>query len=279
MRYFGLFFNLTLLFLTSCAPVVKPTRIYPYNVDLLASSIKKLDVPIEKFTPADRVGIISIEFGEPVDFPVNYLIEDNLLRKLFEANVKILERDPDVFPVLFSESKENFQYCSKGAFDALSQLPSSLKTATKVLAYRVLECGVTTELIGKEERKEKPIIEVKIEVFGKKVTEEKIGGIKRTAYTSLSARIIDTKTSAIVWSGNLTGEAIDTVPINIYPTLGNRNLWFYSHGLPNKEFIKIKSPLITELVTPEKTGFFASLSKKLGGMFKSKETTRRRRKK
>lgn len=200
------------LLLLSCAREARMPRIYPMNVDFIESSIEKVTVPEAAFTTRDRVALVSTEFGEPVDIPVNYLIEDRLIEKLYKSNVKVVERDPDILPKLYSEMGPKYMYYPPGFFDFTFYTESTLSSATKILSYRVLDCGMTTEDISEEK-------------------------VKRTAYTSLFVKIMDSR-SNVLWSGVRTGEVSDTMPTNFLASLGGRELYFYSHGLPNKDLIK-----------------------------------------
>lgn len=184
------------------------------NIDLIAESIKKITLPLGGFKKGDKVAIVSIEKGFSSDFPVNYLIEDQIVEKLYKEGARVLERDPEVLKgSLFSESGNTYTlYTEKFHTDTTAEpVEFELSSAEKLLVYRVLECGVRyIPLEGKSTK------------------------TQREAQTILNARIENAKTGLVIWAGQLKGTASDEVPTAYLPALEKLDLKFYRHKLPNQ---------------------------------------------
>jgi hypothetical protein len=178
------------------------------------------------------VAIWSIEFGKAVDVRVNYLIEDNLLEKFAKKNISIVERDPEILRHLYSESGYRYNYLidTLWGLNLLTELP--LTRATKIVSYRVLDCGI------------KSIVPIMVEagksggcIFGGggKIMQSML---QRHAETHLGVRIINAKTGDIIWSDYISGVAIDTIPPELLWSLGEKELARYPHTLPNRALVE-----------------------------------------
>lgn len=206
---------MVLLLLLNCAPKEVRVVTYPSNVDLIASSIQKLELPDWRIPKGDKATLVSIEYGDPVDTPVNYLIEDQLIEKLHKMGVTVLERDPEVIKDLFSESGNKYTFYNPKLLipDSAGNLKGfPLSTADKIIAYRVLECGLK-------------YLQVKYET----------DKVERNACTVLHVRIENTRSGIVEWVGTLKGEVTDEVPVSALGDLERKDLIFYEHGLPNRK--------------------------------------------
>lgn len=221
MRRRGIFIIMALMFV-GCAARRAVPPVYKLNVELIAESIKKIEVPKYVVRKGERVAVISLETVEAANVPVNYLIEDQLIQKIAKLEAIPVERNPLLVRNLISESEDRFTYFWR---DTLSR-STNLSAADKILAYRVLECGLRYE-----EEAEKPKGACCIAPLPGTA---KGGMIKRVAYTSLHLRIEDTKTSIVRWAGELEGRVTDRIPQDMVEPLKERELIFYKHGLPNK---------------------------------------------
>jgi hypothetical protein len=201
--------------LFGCAPRKAIKEELPKNVDLIIKSIKELDLS-DKVKSGENIALVSIEFGQPTDFPVNYLIEDELIQKMYETGITILERDGDVLRNLIAESEGKYQYLHKINPDSIYVLRTNLTAANKIIAYRVLECGVRFKAVGNSKKKA-----------------GEASFLKREAITVLHVRIEDPKTGIVKWVGDIKGEASDLVNSTEVSSLESKDLIFYEHGLPN----------------------------------------------
>ena len=91
-----------LFILSSCMAKLKKSP-SPKNVEMVERSIQNLDLG-GKFSAGEKVAIINLEYGQPMDFPVASLVEDQLVEKLHNLGAKVLERDRDILANLIMES-------------------------------------------------------------------------------------------------------------------------------------------------------------------------------
>lgn len=248
MKTIKLLIAVSLLCLSCTPTVTKEIRksAYPTHNELIATSIRETKIPMNFFTAKDTIAIWSIEFGKAVDLPVNYLVEDNLLEKFAKRNIGIVERDPEIIRHFYSESQTRYTYLFDTLWNLnlLAGLP--LQRATKIITYRVLDCGI------------KSIEPIKVEagkaggccIFGGGAIMQ--GMLQRKAETKLAVRIINGRTGDILWSDYVTGEATDTIPPDLLLTLAGKRLTFYPHTLPNRSVVEAQmvAPPVTVGITP-----------------------------
>jgi hypothetical protein len=89
-------------------------------------------------------------------------------------------------------------------------IETDLMAATKLLTYRVLECGINYSKI-----------------------ELDLNNINRHAKTRLHCRLEDTKSGEIISSGIVENELIDKIDESKLKDLEEFHYYFYDHGLPN----------------------------------------------
>lgn len=201
--------TVAILMILGCAPKIIKPMTYPMNVDLIAESIRKIELPSGSISTGQTVALVNVESVEDVDLPVNYLIADQLIQNVMKTGATVMERHPRLIKKLISESKDEYVLFNQ---DSTIQ-ETSLSAADRIIAFRVLECGLEyTPLEG--------------------------GTVMRQAYTSLHLRVEDAKTGQILWLGTLEGKATDQVPIEVVGNLNARRLVFYKHGLPNQQFLE-----------------------------------------
>lgn len=219
------YLGISLSLLVGCAPKKVRKPVYPTNVELIASSIDKIEIPEWAFKAGEKVAIQSIEWPEPQDSPLDYLIQDQLMRRLYKLKTMPVERDKEILHTLFAESGHKYTYYPKIYIDSIAKkIKTPLKTADKIFSYRVMECGINY-VAGEQKAK-----------GGCCLGGTSGGGsptMERRAYTSLSCRVTSAKTSRILWAGTLSGLKKDVVPITDLPQLEDMGLRFYAHGLPN----------------------------------------------
>lgn len=224
---------LTLIIVSCTQPVLKEIRkpSYPTHNEAIAASIRNVNIPMTYFSTNDTVAIWSLEFGKALDSPVNYLIEDNLLEKFAKKNITTVERDPDMLKRLYSETGYRYSWIIDSLWSPNMLAESPIQKATKIVAYRVLDCGI------------KGIEPIMVEagkgggcIFGGGTIMQ--GMLERRAETHLGVRVINAHTGDIIWSDYVTGVAIDTIPPDLLLTLGEKKLTQYPHTLPNRALVE-----------------------------------------
>jgi len=178
---------------------------------------------------------IESDIDNHLDEGVLYMIEDNLIELLINRGYNVVERDPDALNNLYRESslkfkKENPKYNNLNSIDNLDKLAgpnieargsvisknsveefieTQINSATYILSYRVLECGVVyNEIINNYEL------------------------LERSSRTRLHCRLTNTKSSKIYAAGLVENEFIDKVYISDVRNLQKISYKYYDHTLP-----------------------------------------------
>ncbi|HOK40786.1 MAG TPA: CsgG/HfaB family protein [bacterium] len=188
--------------------------------------------------------VMSAEQVEDRDYPNLALVEDAIISALTKAGYNVLERDNDILiRILYQEGKN--EITSVVVPPTTSQLDER-EESTQLPKYN-LDYGKKVQIISSKVNPEvgseniKPadyIISYRIVEQGVKYSksleadEYGIGQIKRKAYTKLHIRIIDAKTSQIVWANNIEGSKEDFVPKWMVKKLEETGYQFYSQSLP-----------------------------------------------
>ncbi len=244
MKYLKIISIFLSLFIACTQPVIKEIRkpSYPTHNELIAASIRNVNIPMTYFWTKDTVAIWSLEFGKALDSPVNYLIEDNLLEKFAKNNIGTVERDPDMLKRLYAETGYRYTFVVDTLWNLSMLGESPIQRATKIVTYRVLDCGIKSiEPIEVEAGKAGGCC-----IFGGGAIMKNM--LQRRAETHLGVRIINARTGDILWSDYITGVAIDTIPPELLLALGEKKLTQYPHTLPNRSLVE------AQMVTPAVTG-------------------------
>lgn len=188
--------------------------------------------------------VMSSEATEERDYPNISIIEDAIVSSLAKAGFNVLERDNDILVrVLYQEGKGNVSSVvippTTGQLDDKeepTQLPKynldygkkvqivsskvnpeigndAIKPADFIISYRILEEGI------------KYLKPNEVDEYG-------VSQLKRKAMVKLHIRIIDAKTSKIIWANNLEGVKEDFVPKWMVKKLEETGYQFYSQSLP-----------------------------------------------
>ncbi len=137
-----------------------------------------------------------------------------LLKELSQLKIKNLTIAPNELNINLTE-KRSFLGEEKGKdvnlidLKLLKDLAPNLKTADKLLTFRVLECGV------------------------RYVKDEKPGMVKRQANTLLALRLIDAKSGIIQWADIIEGKSEDRIPAIAIKAAERAHYRFYGFALPN----------------------------------------------
>lgn len=205
---------LIFLVVVGCAPTNKfNIRDELNNVEMIEKSSEKLEFPTDYFNEFDRVSLVSLESKIRAVKEVGNLIQDNLMKNFQNHKIPVMEREQKLLKDFFLE-----QNVQKGEDDLAFGTKFNFERSNKIVAYRVLECGLRFE----EDLKNK--------------------SITRHAFTKLRIRIIESNSSHIIWSGIIEGEFSDILPNYIYH-LVNEPLIFYAHGLPAFQY-RVKESLV-----------------------------------
>jgi len=180
---------------------------------------------------------IESDINNHLDDGVIYMIEDNLITLLIESGYNVVERDPDALGNLYRESdlkfkKANPKYKKLNSINNLDKLAgpnieargsvinensnsqaeyieTQINSATYILSYRVLECGVVYNEIA-----------------------NKSDVLDRSSRTRLHCRLTNTKTSKIYAAGLLENEFNDVVYASDVKNLQQISYKYYDHTLP-----------------------------------------------
>ncbi|MEO0142884.1 MAG: hypothetical protein ABIL70_08175 [candidate division WOR-3 bacterium] len=186
---------ITSIFL-ACAPaVVEKPVIPPTNTEAIIKAIEKIEIPWTLIRAGERIALINIETEKSRDYPINYLIEDRLIKKISEKGAIPVERNTKLLPGLLLESG--------------SSIPgTNLATASKIVTYRVLDCGI--EFVPSAG-----------------------GALIRRASAILHIRLEDAKKGNILWLGRVEGKYEDQIPPSMIGKLEPLPLIFYDNAMPN----------------------------------------------
>lgn len=187
------------IFILTCAPAVTvKVKEFPTNTELIIKSIEKIEIPWNLILGGERVALVGIESEKTKDFPVNYLIEDRLIKKISGKGAIPVERNDKLIPALILESN--------------STVPNTnLVSADKLVVYRVLDCGIEyTTTTG--------------------------ALLLRVAYTALHIRVEDAKRGNILWLGRVESKVEDQIPAEMVEKLKGEPLIFYDNGMPNIKY-------------------------------------------
>ncbi len=244
MKNLKLLVLITFIIVSCTQPVLKQIRkpSYPTHNEAIGASVRNVNIPMNYFSANDTVAIWSLEFGKALDSPVNYLIEDNLYEKFANKNISTVERDPEMLKRLYAETGYRYTWVIDTLWNLNMLAESPIQRATKIVAYRVLDCGIKSI---------KPIAVEAGKAGGCCIFAGKAGGccifgggaimqrmLQRRAETHLGVRIINAKTGDILWSDYISGVAIDTIPPDLLLALGEKRLTQYPHTLPNRALVE-----------------------------------------
>jgi len=216
------------------------------NAELIEKAVKDASAQIITIPFLDKKNnyvVISSESPEDQDAPMTSLIEDAMIASMSESGFSVLERDKDVLlRVIYQEDKEKMKSAvlppesvdkEGGSKTAIPKydldygkkvqiIPTQITpevgsqnvfTADYLINYRILETGL--KYIKVNERDE----------YGMRQ-------MKREALVKLSVRLIDAKTSKVVWGGNLSGHGEDYIPAWQKEKLKKTGYQFYPFTSP-----------------------------------------------
>jgi len=150
-------------------------------------TIKKLGVGaklIPQIPTGSTLVIRSMEHEKTLDKPIINMIEDYLVKECLDSRFKLMERDQDVVKKLIKE--RNTYSLLNDSLSLKNYYPSHIKSASYLLAYRVLECGIRTTPINRK-------------------------SLYREALVRLHIRLINTKTGHIKYVRNIASIQSDEV--------------------------------------------------------------------
>jgi hypothetical protein len=244
-----IYFLVAILFFSSCA-IQEPTVTYEKtNASLIHKSIKDLNT-LESLksniSKTDKIAIVGMEDYKTGDYSLLATLEDEIIKEFVANGYKVLERDNDMIYRLFSEESKNYKHINrvKGAKYGISssssnddyysyylsggsnsnsgavfsevknydqEYLSTLKSADKIISYRVIESGIVYDYDDKDAG---------------------MGEVEREARTILEVRLTNAKTSEILIAITLDGKANDFVKETDVKALKGFSYRYYSHTLP-----------------------------------------------
>ena len=162
----------------------------------------------------DRVAVMSIDRIAHTENDAQLVVERALIEKLLERNYFVVERDENILGRLKVESSrdnnELWKYYLHQKPDSLSdkKFLGDISFATKLLAYRILELGITEG---------QPTERNQVVRYGK---------------AQIELSLIDASTSRILYSGIVEGFAQDTLSLDEYHAIAGLHYVFPSDALP-----------------------------------------------
>lgn len=202
---------------------------------------------------SDRLVVLSEESPKSLDNNLTVGIETQLIQGLVQHGVSVLERDEDMLLRLIGESSSKYTHVTKnkssytgvaasgssggsrlvgqqlagssyssssagamtsGVENWARAEPTELPTATKLLTYRVLECGIQRGLQSREGG----------------FDEDKL--ISREAMTVLDIKLVDASTGQITFADRISGVARSEARKGEFDRRKDPSYRFYSHGSP-----------------------------------------------
>ena len=204
-------------------------------------------------TDRDRLVVLSQEMSRSTDNNLTVAIENQLVQSLVVNDVFVLERDDDILLRLMGESAPEFTYLTKnkssysgvaasgssggsklvgeefvgssyahssagamtsGVENWARAVQTQLPSATKLLTYRVVECGIQRGVKSREGE----------------LDEDKL--ITRMAMTVLDLKLVDASTGQIVFADRIAGNAQSEGLKGDFDRRKDPRYRFYSHGNP-----------------------------------------------
>jgi hypothetical protein len=258
---------LATLILSSCA-IQGPTVTYEKtNASLIHKSIKDLKT-VESLnshiSKTDKIAVVGMEDYKTNDYSLLATLEDEIIKEFVNSGYKVLERDDDMVYRLFSEESNNYKHINRvkgakygasissgnadynsyylngnsqansaGVFAEVKnydqEFQSSLKSADKIISYRVIESGIVYDYDEKD---------------------AKIDEVEREARTILEVRLTDAKTSEILSALTLDGSANDFVKEEDVKALKEFSYRYYSRTLPKTHGNPVKATIKAKEVNP-----------------------------
>ncbi len=216
-----------------------------YLIKKSVESISLADSIAQFIDQDDKVVFVSIERDKTDDHAIPSLIEDVFIEQLVDRGYQVLERDDNLVYRLMAESDSAYTYMERIRRKASSTQRSaavtdptflyppekygnistytdyehyndhafytSLYSADKIIAYRILESGILYERIYKKTESDT---------------------LHRIADTILHLRIEDAKTGEILNVSEARGTVSDTVRTDDMRLLENYHMHFYRFGYP-----------------------------------------------
>jgi len=248
------------LALTSCVsvqtvdekPVLKPSFDNSHAM-LIENALEGLDIAkaVNPFVRSgEKLAVVSIERALTGDYPVNYIIEDNLIANLVAADYTVIERDEDLLARILYEQGDRYQrvipdspasillkgieengmsflgthpdgsavMSSKDAIDFFSKLgdfyrdmPSQVKVTNADLLITYRVLECGI-MVEKEAPRRAAAADKKDAKSGSAVVADLLKvNFKREAMARIAVRIVDAKTGEIRYAGILENRAKDTL--------------------------------------------------------------------
>ncbi|MGB9588680.1 MAG: hypothetical protein ACPL7O_10930 [Armatimonadota bacterium] len=217
----------------------------PQFIDRLLLDVELPSGLASKLSYAGRISVLCLDsVAHPENRAQLFVGDRALIGKLIEKNYTVVARDRRALARILadgSSDERNFleYYFGSKAESLLTKKPTdNLYYATKLLAYRILELGVTG---GRDEAN---------------------NSVLRVGRVEIELRLVDAQTSCILYSDIVRGYAIDTLSESEYQTLKGIHYRFAPDALPlvlnlqPREFINVAS--LTKTTTGEIAFLFAT---------------------
>jgi len=248
------------LALTSCVsvqtvdekPVLKPSFDNSHAM-LIENALEGLDIAkaVNPFVRSgEKLAVVSIERALTGDYPVNYIIEDNLIANLVAGDYTVIERDEDLLARILYEQGDRYQrvipdspasillkgieengmsflgthpdgsaaLSSKDAIDFFSKLGDFYRDMLSQVKVTNADLLITYRvlecgiMVEKEAPRRAAAEEKKDAKSGSAVVADLLKvNFKREAMARIAIRIVDAKTGEIRYAGILENRAKDTL--------------------------------------------------------------------
>jgi len=248
------------LALTSCVsvqtvdekPVLKPSFDNSHAM-LIENALEGLDIAkaVNPFVRSgEKLAVVSIERALTGDYPVNYIIEDNLIANLVAADYTVIERDEDLLARILYEQGDRYQrvipdspasillkgieengmsflgthpdgsavMSSKDAIDFFSKLGDFYRDMLSQVKVTNADLLITYRvlecgiMVEKEAPRRAAAADKKDAKSGSAVVADLLKvNFKREAMARIAVRIVDAKTGEIRYAGILENRAKDTL--------------------------------------------------------------------
>lgn len=213
------------------------------NPRLLDKVLDNLTLPEKLYSLIgrnDRILIQSLERNYYSDNDLQLVINRGLISKFLNRNIPVLERDENILITALVENNENLGRDWKAySFKAIDtqfvfENKNPLQTATKVFAYRVLEFGIINIPINQG------------------------NFIQRVGFLELEIRLIDVKSSQILFIDLVKSNYVDRISNEDYKIVNDLHYKFISDALPLVQSVQPKDFILTNMEQSfyEGTGYY-----------------------
>lgn len=207
----------------------------PRFIDKALDNIEFPPALTSRLTYKDKIVVMNLERLYNTNKDQQLVVDRFLNSKLLKSNYVVLDRDENTLKISLLENSSRinnyFRLFNDSSMAAI--VNSTLQTATRILAYRILELGI-----------------IKTELTSERT-------ISRYGAAELELRLIDASSGQLLFSDIVYGNTQDEIPLDDYNIIKDMHFKFENDALPlelnlqPKEWLQVKYEITS---TSEITG-------------------------